>query len=165
AGRNDVRSDRLGAFGGHAAGLDDRLDIGAGEISKLFGNLLAALDEILAALVRVGEKRLERRERRNGLEAVKEIVIGHSLNPFLGRSSAFARCGTNFAAGRLAAARYGLLNNLLGHGLNLRTARALDTLTLGDSRGFLPHLLGGRGDSLGNPGGSLGRRLGLALGS
>ena len=48
--------------------------------------------------------------------------------------------------------------------MNLRTARTLGTLTLGDSRGFLHDLLGGGGDSLGDLGGSLGSGLGLNLG-
>ena len=54
---NDVLADRASTFGGDAAGLDNRLDIGAGEVGELFGNLLAALHELLAALVGVGEDR------------------------------------------------------------------------------------------------------------
>ena len=38
---DDVLADRAGALGGDAAGLDHRLDVGAGEIGELLGDLLA----------------------------------------------------------------------------------------------------------------------------
>src|SRR6185437_884699 len=38
---NDVLANRARTLGGDAAGLDNRLDIGAGEIGELLGNLLA----------------------------------------------------------------------------------------------------------------------------
>ena len=69
AGGRDVLADRAGAFAGNAAGLDDRLDIGTGEIGELFGDLLAALGELLAAFAGFGENRLERRERRERLRS------------------------------------------------------------------------------------------------
>src|SRR5439155_23618440 len=116
---------------------------------ELLGDLLAALDELLAALVRIGEQRLERRERRDGLEAVEESIVGHSLYPLLGRG-VLARGFTGLAAGRLAA-RHDLLDLL-----DSRLADGLRTLTLGDRSAFLHDLRDRVGDRLGNLGRSFG---------
>src|SRR5215217_2340262 len=80
----DVLADRTGAFAGDAAGFDHRFDVRTGEIGELFGDLLATLGVILAALIGAREHVLERGERRDGVEALEEVVV-HGLNPFLGR--------------------------------------------------------------------------------
>src|SRR5437868_1039656 len=69
-----VLADRLGALDRNAACLDHRLDIGAGEVGELLGNLLAALDEFLAALTGIGEQRLEGGESGDGFKAGENIL-------------------------------------------------------------------------------------------
>src|SRR6185369_7631634 len=126
AGGDNVLADRAGALGSDAAGLDHRLDVGAGEIGELLGDLLGTLRELLAALAGIGEDRLEGRERRDGVKAVEELV-GHGLNPFLGRSENLPGGGAGFAAHGLGAARVGLL---LGSSLALGAASGRGTLAL-----------------------------------
>src|SRR6185503_5080140 len=105
---NHVLADRASALGGDSARLDQRLDIGAREIGKLLGDLLALFGQLLAALVGVGEKRLERRERRDGFEAVEKVGVGHGLNPLLRGAGGLARSRTCLAGGTLLGGRVAL---------------------------------------------------------
>src|SRR6185369_1269036 len=147
-----VLADGASALAGDAAGLDNRLNVGASEIGELTGNLLAALDDLLAALVGVGEERLERREGRN----FEEIGVGHGFNPLLGRARWLASGDTILAADRLGAASDGLF----GGRLALCPAGGGGTLHLGR----LLALLGDRLDLVGNRFGDFGRSLGNSLG-
>ena len=155
-----VLADRASALGGDAAGLDDRFDVGAGEVGELFGDLLAALDEILAALVGVGEQRLERRERRNGVEAVEEIVVGHGLNPFLGRAGSLARGGLARGGAVLRrCARCERRAVFCGAASRFARRAVAARVALRDLGALLDDLLGRVGDRLGDLGRSLGSGL------
>ena len=88
---DNVLAERASALGGDAAGLDYRFNVGTREIGQFLSDLLAALREVLAALTGVGEQRLERRERGNGVEAVEHGLGGHGLDPLLGRNGDLRR--------------------------------------------------------------------------
>src|SRR4029079_1166226 len=107
---DDVLADAARTFGRNAAGLDDCLDVRTSEVGELFGNLLALLDELLAALIGLGEDRLKRGERRDGVDV--ESILGHDLGPLLGHAGRFR--------GSLARGDTGLANSTAGCGLGGR---------------------------------------------
>jgi hypothetical protein len=150
---DDVLAQAASALGRNAAGLDDRLDVGAGKIGQLLGDLLALAGELLAALAGVGKQGLERRERGDGLKAERVGVgLGHGFDPLLGRTGNSAGGGFGLAARSLAALRDDLL---LGRRLALGPASDGGALALGDLGALVDNRLRGVSHGLGDLGGSL----------